>query len=81
MKTILINLLTNMFFKTRMNNLYWQVTESSNPAIKLYLYNAYYDNRLWGKPVVKILTTTDQQVEVEKAKWWYENNTLVIFKC
>lgn len=54
-----------------MSNLYWQVTESRAQKIKLYLFNAYYDNRLFGKPVVKIITTTNQQVEVEKKKWWY----------
>ena len=54
----------------RQNNLYWQVVRSEQPKMTVYAYNAYYDGRLWGKPAVKIVTVTDQQVAVEKRQWW-----------
>ena len=65
------------------NNLYWQFLEAPEVNIKsrflpkkeeymkLFLYNAYYDNRLWGKPAVKIVTATNKQSPVETHKWWY----------
>ncbi len=56
--------------QARMSNLYWQVTESTETSLKLFLYNAYYDDRLWARPQVKVITATDRQVQVERLKWW-----------
>src|SRR5699024_3946815 len=57
----------------KQNNLYWQVllaepynSTLQNQSMTLYLFNAYYDDRVKGKPAVKVITTTDQQVGVEK---------------
>src|SRR5699024_10996346 len=54
------------------NNLHWQVVHSmfNNASMTVYLYNAYYDHRMKQGPVVKLITTTDRQVDVEKEKWW-----------
>ncbi|KAJ6219222.1 hypothetical protein RDWZM_005034 [Blomia tropicalis] len=56
--------------RIRQNNLFWQIVQTDEPEMIVYAYNAYYDNRLYGKPVVKIMTVTDRQVPVQKRKWW-----------
>lgn len=67
--------------KVRQNNIYWQIVDMLPPSEfakkkkqrtmqKLYLYNAYYDKRLKNRHAVKVIATTDQQVLVEKRRWW-----------
>jgi len=56
----------------RQNNIYWQIVENiyEDKVLKLYLLNAYYDNRMYGQPAVKIITSTNRQVPVAKLQWW-----------
>lgn len=58
--------------KVRMNNLMWQVVQTKDGPMgpTSYLLNAYYDDRIWGKPTVKSIWVTDRQVPVMKKKWW-----------
>ena len=58
------------------NNLYWQMMEvpTANDSFLLYLYNAYYDKRIPNKPMVKLITTTDRQILVEKVVFRFEVN-------
>ena len=56
--------------RIRQNNLFWQIVQTDEPEMIVYAYNAYYDNRIYGKPTVKIMTVTDRQVPVQKRKWW-----------
>ena len=68
-------------FRLRHNNLYWQVvsvkmdnhhqtSQSETDRIDLFLYNAYYDNRVKQTPVVVIITANNQDRLSRRLKWW-----------
>lgn len=60
----------------RQNNRFWQIVDTElldnqkTATIRLYLYNAYYDSRIKGNPLVRIIASSGVQRLVEKAQLW-----------
>lgn len=55
------------------NNFYWQTIDNQikNKKFKLHLLNAYYDNRIFKKPSVRILVASDQGSKIKKYSFRY----------
>lgn len=62
-------------YKVKQNNLHWQQFDATSDkageeTITMYLYNAYYDKRIAGRPLVRLITMNKQYLMAEKRKWW-----------
>lgn len=61
-------------FQVQHHNLFWQIFERKfeDPAwvrLPIYLYNAYYDNRMKVGPVVRMISINTNQSIAEKLQW------------